>query len=60
MHMVATTRDWFKQKGRHTIYAGDRPIPLPASLKRRLPVVAVEDGHAAAPPGRCGTGCGCH
>jgi tetraether lipid synthase len=60
MHMVATTRDWFKQKGRHTIYAGDRPIPLPDALKRRLPVVAVEDGRAAGPRGRCGTGCGCH
>jgi hypothetical protein len=27
MHMVATTSEWFQQKGRHTIYAGDRPIP---------------------------------
>jgi uncharacterized radical SAM superfamily Fe-S cluster-containing enzyme len=45
MHMVATTRDWFKEKGRHTIYAGDRPIKLPESLKRRLPVVSVEHGN---------------
>jgi tetraether lipid synthase len=69
MHMVATTGEWFKQKGRHKIYAGDRPIPLPDSLKRRLPVVSVEhgngngtgNGHAqpAAQAG-CGSGCGCH
>ena len=28
MHMIATTEDWFKEKGRHEIYAGDRPIDL--------------------------------
>jgi uncharacterized radical SAM superfamily Fe-S cluster-containing enzyme len=63
MHMVATTSEWFKQKGRHTIYAGDRPIPLPDALKRKLPVVAVEgaggNGRPAAQAG-CGSGCGCH
>jgi uncharacterized radical SAM superfamily Fe-S cluster-containing enzyme len=63
MHMVATTSEWFKEKGRHTIYAGDRPIPLPDALKRRLPVVAVEgaggNGRPAAQAG-CGSGCGCH
>jgi len=64
MHMVATTSEWFKEKGRHTIYAGDRPIPLPDALKRRLPVIAVEGGHGengrpAAQSG-CGSGCGCH
>jgi len=64
MHMVATTSEWFKQKGRHTIYAGDRPIPLPDALKRRLPVVSVETGNGkpggqATAPG-CGSGCGCH
>jgi len=61
MHMVATTRDWFQQKGRHKIYAGDRPIPLPETLKRRLPVVAVQEGGAPARAGAgCGSGCGCH
>ena len=29
MHMTATTADWFKTKGRHDIFAGDRPMPLP-------------------------------
>jgi hypothetical protein len=28
MHMVAQTRDWFQEMGRHRIYAGDRPMPL--------------------------------
>jgi hypothetical protein len=37
MHMVATTRDWFKQKGRHPIYAGNRAVPLPNG--RSLPVL---------------------
>jgi uncharacterized radical SAM superfamily Fe-S cluster-containing enzyme len=65
MHMVATTGEWFKEKGRHTIYAGNRPIPLPDALKRRLPVVSVESGNGdangkpAAQAG-CGSGCGCH
>jgi hypothetical protein len=56
MRMVATTKDWFAERGRHQIYAGDRPIPMPAALKRRLPVVAAEAGEGAA----CGAGCGCH
>ncbi len=28
MHMVATTRDWFQSRGRHSIYAGNRTMPL--------------------------------
>jgi len=27
-HMNARTSDWYRQKGRHTIYSGDRVIPL--------------------------------
>ena len=67
MHMVATTGEWFKQKGRHPIYAGDRPIPLPNALKRRLPVVSVEGGNGNGQPAAqagcgsgSGSGCGCH
>jgi uncharacterized radical SAM superfamily Fe-S cluster-containing enzyme len=63
MHMVATTGEWFKQNGRHKIYAGNRPIPLPDALKRRLPVVAVEGGNGNGRPAAqagCGNGCGCH
>jgi uncharacterized radical SAM superfamily Fe-S cluster-containing enzyme len=59
MRQVATTKDWFAQKGRHQIYAGNRPVELPQALKRKLPVVAVEGGngngngraHAAAAVG---------
>ena len=58
MHMVATTSEWFQQKGRHTIYAGDRPIPLPDALKRRLPVVSVETGNGKAGGQPAGGGCG--
>ena len=57
MHMVATTKDWFATRGRHTIYAGNRPMPLPRSLKRQLPVIDANGSEAA---GGCGTGCGCH
>jgi hypothetical protein len=75
MRQVASTQDWFAQKGRHQIYAGNRPVPLPKALKRKLPVVAVEGGNgngsghgsghgharaqAGAEPQGCGTGCGC-
>ena len=69
MRQVASTQDWYAQKGRHQIYAGNRPVPLPKALKRQLPVVAVEggnghgNGHAhaqgAEKPQGCGAGCGC-
>jgi uncharacterized radical SAM superfamily Fe-S cluster-containing enzyme len=61
MRMVATTKDWFAERGRHQIYAGNRPIAMPSALKRRLPVVVAGagEGEKAAGAG-CGTGCGCH
>jgi uncharacterized radical SAM superfamily Fe-S cluster-containing enzyme len=58
MRAVATTKDWYAQRGRHQIYAGDRPVALPDALKRRLPVV-VETAAGDAHGGGCGTGCGC-
>jgi uncharacterized radical SAM superfamily Fe-S cluster-containing enzyme len=74
MRQVASTKDWYRERGRHQIYAGDRPVPLPNALKRQLPVVAVEGGggngngkqshasqhHGAEAEGGCGAGCGCH
>ena len=57
MRMVATTKDWYAQRGRHQIYAGDRPVALPGALKRHLPVVTEPSGEAEAKG--CGTGCGC-
>jgi hypothetical protein len=61
MHMVASTRDWFKERGRHQIYAGDRPMALPHALKRRLPVVSADAGDGEGEPAAtgCGSGCGC-
>jgi len=29
MHTVAQTGEWFAARGRHKIYAGDRPMELP-------------------------------
>jgi hypothetical protein len=74
MRQVASTKDWYQSRGRHQIYAGNRPVPLPNALKRQLPVVAVEgaggngngDGHGIAhgPNAEkaegCGAACGCH
>jgi hypothetical protein len=71
MRQVASTKDWYQAKGRHQIYAGDRPVPLPNALKRKLPVVAVDagngngngTGHSHSHPENaaqgCGSGCGC-
>jgi hypothetical protein len=60
MRMVATTKDWFEERGRHAIYAGNRPMPVPQSLKRQLPVVAAGgNAHEHAATG-CGSGCGGH
>ncbi len=50
-HMNATTKDWFKEKGRHKIYAGERPVPIEVnapSIKLRN----YDEG--------CGPSCGCH
>jgi len=37
MHTVAKTKEWFESRGRHQIYAGNRPVQLASG--RRLPVV---------------------
>ena len=50
MHMTATTADWFKEKGRHAIYAGDREMPLPED-EHSLRVRENENGN-----GSCGCG----
>ena len=64
MHMVATTKDWFAQKGRHPIYAGNRPDR--AAGRAQAPAAGGGgDGQRQGPDGRrpqagCGSGCGCH
>lgn len=61
MHMVATTRDWFRERGRHKIYAGDRPMDLLPGKGRGLPVLdARRPVGAGAGAGACGPACGCH
>ena len=57
MHMVATTRDWFKSHGRHPIYAGNRPVPLPD--RRELPVLSVGAANGAGAVHAAGR-CACH
>jgi tetraether lipid synthase len=52
MHAVATTKEWFETRGRHRIYAGNKPVPLGAD--RRLPLVdgnnrTMVAGHAGGP-----------
>ncbi|MFQ5747441.1 MAG: radical SAM protein [Gemmatimonadota bacterium] len=59
MHMVAETRDWFKDKSRHQIYAGNRPMDLkPGS--RALPVVKKESAPPHPGTVQVGSSCGCH
>ncbi len=57
MHMTASTAEWFKKRGRHKIYAGNRPMPLPAMDGKKTIKIRVEngDGNGAA----CSTDCGC-
>jgi hypothetical protein len=64
MHMVAETRDWFQKKGRHSIYAGNRNMPLGPG---EIPLPVVQGGgvtrHRAPHPGTmqlATTGCACH
>jgi uncharacterized radical SAM superfamily Fe-S cluster-containing enzyme len=53
MHMTATTADWFKTQGRHTIYAGNRPMALPELQHSvNLPVLNNDPGDQG-----CGSGC---
>jgi len=37
MHTVAKTKEWFEARGRHQIYAGNKPVPLEG--RRKLPIV---------------------
>lgn len=67
MHMVAETRDWFRERGRHPIYAGDRPMELGSTKReprsgRALPVMKKPTSQARAPHAgvaQLESGCGC-
>ena len=61
MHMTATTAEWFKTVGRHSIYAGDRDMPLP-DTQHTLRVRENENGELELPvvDEQSGNGsCGC-
>lgn len=52
MHMTATTKEWYKAKGRHPIYAAGRSVPLPiVQHSLELPVINNHNGGH-------GNGCG--
>ena len=56
MHMVAKTQDWFKENGRHKIYAGNRPMDVkPGS--RALPIVEKQTGPPHAGTVQLGKSC---
>ncbi|MDE2890046.1 MAG: radical SAM protein [Gemmatimonadota bacterium] len=48
MHMTASTADWFKTRGRHPIFAGNRDMPLPGA-EHTLRVRETEDGELELP-----------
>ena len=48
MHMTAKTADWFKTRGRHPIYAGNRDMPLPGA-EHSLRVRETENGELELP-----------
>jgi uncharacterized radical SAM superfamily Fe-S cluster-containing enzyme len=55
MFSTHSTAQWFKEKGRHPIYAAGKHVPLGPSPA----AVAAQSAATSAGPG-CGTGCGCH
>ena len=61
MHMNATTAEWFKTRGRHPIYAGNKAVPLDTPARSvRIPLISVSADAGAVPAAACGSGCGCH
>ncbi len=57
MHMTATTAEWFKTRGRHKIYAGNRPMPLPDTGKHTVKLRVLNND--ASGTNGCGPACGC-
>ncbi|MFQ5877507.1 MAG: radical SAM protein [Acidobacteriota bacterium] len=75
MFSTHTTAQWFREKGRHPIYAAGKEVPLgapaepvPAEARPAAPPVAADAPRdrapaaamSAAPAAECATGCGCH
>ena len=49
MHKTASVRDWFKEKGRHPVYAGGKSVPLEDPARKAAATDG--DGNGTAPPG---------
>jgi hypothetical protein len=49
MHQTATLADWYRDKGRHPIYAGGKSVPLPTYRPR--PATAPDELPEAAKAG---------
>jgi len=59
MFKNASVADWYRKYGRHGVYAGNRPMPVPQwEPDVRLPEEVAKKSAASAES--CGTGCGCH
>jgi hypothetical protein len=68
---TASTREWFKEKGRHAIYAGGHSVPLPSAAngvsvrvpgangEYRLPLITESEPEVEVGQ-QVGGGCGCH
>ena len=48
MFRTATVAEWYREKGRHPIYAGGKAVPLPSYRPAALPVPHVEPLPVAA------------
>jgi len=62
MFSTHSTAQWFKEKGRHPIYAAGKQVPLgPAAPEgeRAVPFSVLATSSEAS-SGSCGTECGCH
>ena len=57
MYRNATTMEWFKTKGRHPIYAGNKSVPLSASASTvKLPLFPILSEDPEPATGNCGCG----
>ena len=70
MFSTHSTAQWFKEKGRHPIFAAGKSVPMASGSPQSAPIPEV-DSEAALPAAPlvaagqhdgadCGTGCGCH
>ncbi len=58
MFSTHSTAQWFKEKGRHPIYAAGKDVPLGPEPEASPLLLTAPPAQVAA--ASCGTGCGCH